>query len=270
MNSNRVFLTWIIGLVGVAGITAAPSSITINDLDSLVGRWMDLRSAIADETRQWQARQEQWQIEIRLLEEEKAKLEKEVQAFNRFATSIEKDRVEVLARKETMEAVLTQIQPQVFQAEQQLGSWQAKVPAALSPVLVKLFADLPSKQTDVSHVELTERLQRVVALLTQVETLQAGLHTTREILTTSDNQRRQVDVLYIGLARAFAVSPDDTWAAFGRPQAAGWDWSETPKLAPQIRQALQVLDRQKTVTLVALPMGTDAASEGQQEETVSP
>ena len=52
---------------------------TLDTLDALVGRWMALRTTIAEETRDWDARRAQWNTEIELLEREAGALKAEVE-----------------------------------------------------------------------------------------------------------------------------------------------------------------------------------------------
>ncbi|HSV99991.1 MAG TPA: DUF3450 family protein [Sedimentisphaerales bacterium] len=236
-------------------LAAAPAPmVSVSDLDALVGRWMDLRSAIADEKRSWQARQEQWQEEIRLLEAEKKKLRDDLEEFNRVASSAEQDRAGVLARKEAMAGALKDLHPVFDRAETRLRTWEPLVPVPLREGLAKGLTALPATQPQADKQPLTERGQRTATLYTVIESLHHECHATQEILDTGAGQRRQVDVLYLGLARGFAVSTDDQWAAVGTPCEGGWVWQSRPEIARQVREALQVLNRQKTARLVTLPM----------------
>jgi hypothetical protein len=265
MKTSYIITLIVVGMLIVGSAYSESTKGTINDLDALVGRWMDVRSAIADEKRQWQARKEQWQVEIQLLEEEKAKLQKEIESFNQFASTVEKDRAVVLERKETMEAVLKDLEPLLDRSEKRLYTGRQWIPESLGEKNSKVFDELEDSLAASTKKPLTERIQRIVALYTQIETLQAGLYATSEILDTGKSQRRQVDILYIGLARGFAVSSDDQWAAVGVPTSGGWIWSEKPEIAPNVRLALQVFERQKTAALVDLPIGIVEQNETRQE-----
>lgn len=265
MKTKYIVLLLVGGLLIVGSAYSASTEGTISDLDALVGRWMDLRSAIADEKRQWQARREQWEVEIQLLEEEKTKLQKEIDAFNQFASSVEKDRAAILARKETMESVLKDLDPILDRSEKRLRDGRQWIPDSLGLKFARVFDELMDTENSGPKKSLMERIQRIVALYTQIETLQAGLHSTREILETGQSQRRQVDILYIGLARGFAVASDDQWAAVGVPHSEGWVWTEKPEIASNVRLALQVLERQKTAMLIDLPIGITEQSESVQE-----
>jgi hypothetical protein len=243
------------GLVVLPLLAAAqPAVVSVDDLDALVGRWMDLRAAIADETRDWQARREQWQEEIRLLEAEKKKLTDELDTLRQSASSAEKDRATTVARKEAMDAVLMDLGPLFDRAEAHLRGWDAVIPSAVRDSVAKGLAGLPAAPEEVGKQPLTERGQRIAALYTVIESLHHDCHAAQEILETGADERRQVDVLYLGLARGFAASTDNQWAAVGTPRDGGWVWQARPEIAAQVREVVEVLNRQKTARLVNLPM----------------
>ena len=252
---TRKLLLFLAGLVLLPLLaTAQPTAVSVDDLDALVGRWMDLRSAIADEKRSWQARKEQWEEEIRLLEAEKKKLSDDLEASNQSASSVEKDRAATLARKEAMESVLAELGPLFDRTEAHLRSWKSLIPAPLGTGIAKGLAALPATQEQAEKQAMTERASRIAALYTQIEGLHHTCHATQEILDTGADQRRQVDVLYLGLGRGFAVATDDRWAAVGTPNGEGWVWTARPGIAAVVREAVEVLNRQKTVRLVELPL----------------
>jgi hypothetical protein len=222
-------------------------------LDGLVGRWMALRTTIAEEKSEWEARRTQWEEEIALLEREAATLKKEIGEGDTFTSSVEKERAETLERKEQMQAELDDLQGVLDRAESDLRRWLARIPPGLMAPLTAGFDALPATQKEAEKLLLTKRAQTVAALYAQIETLQNRFHVVRETLDV-EGSRRQVDVLYVGLARAFAVSPADDWASVGTPSDTAWTWKPSPQDAPVIRRAIDVLNRQATAQLVALPM----------------
>jgi hypothetical protein len=229
-----------------------PSRTDLETLDGLVGRWMTLRTTIAEEKREWEARRTQWEEEIALLEREAAALKKEIDEGGAFASSVERDRAVVLARKAGMERELEALRGVLDRAETDLRGWQERIPPGLRGPLNTGFGALPATQEEADRLPLTKRAQTVAALYTQIETLQNRFHAGRETLEM-DGTRRQVDVLYLGLARAFAVSPANDWAAVGAPTGAGWTWERATEDADTIRRAIEVLNRKVTAQLVTLP-----------------
>jgi hypothetical protein len=226
---------------------------SLGELDALVGRWMTLRTTIAEEKREWSAHREQWEEEIRLLEQEVETLKKEIDEGGTFASSVEKELVGILARKERMEDELQTLQSVLDRAEADLRQWRDRIPPGLGSALISGFDALPTTQEAADKIPITKRAQNVAALYTQIETLQNQFHATRETLDV-DGARRQVDVLYIGLARAFAVSHSNDWAAIGTPQKSGWVWTLIQGGATAVRRAIDVLNRHETAQLVMLPL----------------
>jgi len=247
------FLLLVVVALRTPADEAAHAGGDLKTLDGLVGRWMTLRTTIAEEKREWEARRKQWEEEIALLEQESATLKKEIDEGDTFSSSVEKNRAAALTRKERMEGELHKLRAVLDRAEADLRQWRARIPPGLMGSLDSVFDALPATQKDAEKAPLTKRAQTVAALYTQIETLQNRFYASRETLDV-DGTRRQVDVLYVGLARAFAVSPANDWAAVGTPCNTNWTWSPSSRDAAAIRRALTVLNRQETACIVALPM----------------
>ena len=234
-----------------AGVAEEPS---LKELDALVGRWIGLRTTISEEQREWDARKNQWGAEIKLLEQESGALDNEMEKFSGAASAEEQERAKLLARKEAMSSELEKLKEVLDGAEQDMKGWETRLPESLRQPLDSLFKALPETQADAEKFEITKRVQTLVSLYTQIENLQHGFHTTREMLEVGNGQRRQVDVIYIGLARAFAVSLDNDWSAVGTPASKGWNWQAHPEHAESVRSAIDVFKRQKAAEIILLPM----------------
>ena len=73
-------------------------------------------------------------------------------------------------------------------------------------------------------------------MLGEIEALQNRNHVVRELIDPGTGQRREMDVVYFGLARGYAISPNDAAVAAGIPAQTGWRWSELdPSAADAIR-----------------------------------
>ena len=93
-----------------------------------------------------------------------------------------------------------------------------------------------------------------MALYTEIEKLHHDIHDLKELLTMPDDSRREVDVLYLGLARAFAVSTDNAWAANGTPTGKGWHWETRENIADPVRRAISIYKREEPAAFVELPL----------------
>ena len=63
-----------------------------------------------------------------------------------------------------------------------------------------------------------------------------------------------MDVVYLGLARGYAVSPDDAFAATGIPSQDGWLWTADPSIADAVRKLVRIQNKSLPPALVTLPM----------------
>ena len=254
-------------LSGRCGLVPAEEAApTVGNLEGLVSTWVDLRSQIAAEKREWEENSRQWREEIKLLETEKAELESEAREAETFESAVRKKRDAAIARKQSMEATLRDFEPLIDRAEARLRRWEPLVPVSLAAPLRKTFSELPSTAEEAGHVGITRRMQVVVALYTQIEALQHGIHSAKEVLSIEGWKRREFDVLYLGLARGFAVSPDGQWAAVGVPAAAGWRWTARTELGPNVRQAIATFGRHVPAALVPLPLQVTEQRSGPAEE----
>lgn len=227
---------------------------SLSALESLVGEWSQLRVAIADEQRVWREQETQWRSEIALLKQEQSSLRAEIESATAVETSFEAERSDVAFDRERLALVLDGLSPLLARAERDLRAWPARLPPPLREPLAPAFQRLPENEDDAASYSHGARLQTIVALYSEIEKLQQGLHTVKEVLALPDGSRREMDVFYVGLARGFAVSGDTAWAGIGTPSHSGWTWDARPEIAAEVRRAVAVSHREQPAELVDLPL----------------
>ena len=234
---------------------------TLETLESLVAEWSHLRLNFTDEERSWEERKTQLHAEIALLDKEKIALEKEIHQATLAKQSFKSDRLEALKDKERLSLLLDGLPILIDSAEASLRAWPDRLPPPLGEPLDSVFRPLMKSSTNSNSLTDASRLQRVVALYTEIEKLQHDVHVVKEVLTMADGSGKEADVCYLGLARAFAVSPDNTWAAIGISSQQGWRWEQRHEIAARVREAISIFNREQTATLVELPLGLQEISE---------
>ena len=232
------------GCAGGAGVDA---------LEGALKQWVDLRGEIATEQRTWREKEGRLQREIKLLGVEKTGLEEALRRSHDQASTSQDMRLELTARRERMTAALDGLRPALDRAEADLREFQAGLPAGLAGRMAAAFRGLPVSARAAEVLSVSRRMQVVMALYTELETLQHAIHVVKEVLPAAASPR-EVDVLYLGLSRGYAVAPDDTWAAAGRPGPDGWTWQSTPGIAGEVRRAVQLYRRERIGELVRLPV----------------
>lgn len=225
------------------------------ELRIIVGEWADVRKEIAAEENLWNDTEESMRREIALLEKEKSALETEIAEARDVFSSAINDRAELTSRRKKAEAILEDMEPAVASLEAFLRSAVELLPPGVVEDKREVFARIPGGIRDTEGHRVTERLQAAIGVLSSLESLHGNLGVSREMITVSDGERREMRVFYVGLSRAFAASEDGRHAAIGVPSPDGWSWQAAPRgLGSVILRALAILDCSEPAEFVLLPM----------------
>jgi len=89
---------------------------------------------------------------------------------------------------------------------------------------------------------------------------QAWLNFHRSITVDSEiwegnGEKREVEILYLGMSRAFFVDQSGRLSGFGVPGKDGWKWTDDPSLAARVRLAIDILARRESPKFIELPIG---------------
>ncbi len=168
----------------------------------------------------------------------------------RLAASHERLReteAEIVSLKGKLQAFL----PQIRMLEKALLSRRFALPGPLSKKLAPLFARMETPCTLPEQVP--DRLADIMAAYTELGNFAATV-TVSTVLLSVDGTVREYDVLYLGLAAAYALSRDGSSAAFGEPLEKGWNWSFNPAWRKPIAKALAIAEGKSSAELVPLPL----------------
>ncbi len=239
-----------------APATESDRGTDLRSFDALVTKLASLRSEIAAEKRLWREQRPQWGREIELLEVERERLQTELEQYREERSDAVARREDMLRRQTELEQLLKKVEGAVRRAEIGLRAVEPMIPPALRANLDEAYRHLPENDRAAENTPLTRRLQRVLALYSGIQRMQTEMQTARVMVELPDG-RREMDVIYLGLARAYAISPDASVAAVGRPGAEGWTWTRADGFETRIRDALAVYSREVPVRLVELPLEID-------------
>lgn len=224
-------------------------------LERLVSQELEVRAQIARERQEWTEQEARIKDEMAILRAEEAALERRLADSADQGAPLDQECAGLAARKAVMEAARAQTLLAVERAEEALRAWAVLIPPALDVAARDSFRELPAGPAAAAKLSLSRRLQLVVALHGQIDALQHKVHVCKEVLPTdAAGGAREVDVVYIGLARGFAVSPDDAWSAIGTPAAGGWKWQAAIAIAPEVRRAVRMAAGEHAVSFVNLPL----------------
>ncbi len=101
---------------------------------------------------------------------------------------------------------------------------------------------------------ISKRLVTITELMADVEKFQQGVHVFPELHKNSKGEEFNMQVVYFGLAYAYAVNETGSFALVGRANPDGWKFEERSDLAPQILKLLITATSETEVSFTNLPI----------------
>lgn len=236
-----------------AALADAPEPATPAALESLASEWVNVRLQTAEEKRNWRMDREHLRREIELFEKDHAALDEELETLRGRVGASDIEIADMEKERNRLRADLDRLRPELRRMELFLLSWVEKVPTSIGRAFLDIVKSVPAEESERDRMAAARRLQTVLAAFSELETLQNEFHTAREILDLPDG-RREMDVLYVGLARAYAVGRDDRYGAIGRPGVRGWTWEQADDRSTVFREAFDTAAGRRPAVFIRLPL----------------
>ncbi len=235
----------IILLVLALPLAAQQPDPAITELRETISKIVDTQTLESRERLDWQSRKAEMQALLELHQRELALLDEELAKAGQSApghqdtTDSLKSEIESLraSRRATSEAVARNVPRAIALAK--------RFP---SPLIQDAETELAALDAWKPSDEPREALQSVIALLAKAHQFNRRLTRVPEI-----RDKREVEVLYLGLARAFYADREGN-AGIGRPGPDGWTWQARPEIHSELTTAFATLDKKLPPTMVELPL----------------
>lgn len=248
---------WVV-VVSARAQEPAPS---LDSLEGLVAQGSQLRLTLAQEERSFAEQKRQWLSEIALLTQEAATLQKTIDETKAHSTEDAPERLALIQERDRLTQMAERLPDLLARAESDLILWQKRIPGPQRATLQHVFDRLPADDATRKTRSNNERLQTIISLYSEIEKLESHWFVGKEMISFADGTRREMDVCYLGLARAFAVSGDNAVAAVGIPTLSGWDWTPQNDLAVTVRKAIEVFHRHEAAQWVHFPLQTTGGTQ---------
>lgn len=215
------------------------------ELRETISKIVDTQTLESQERLNWKARKEEMAAllelhskELELLDEE---LEKSGQSAPGHANSTDSLKEEIAELKESRRLASEAIARNVPRTLALAKHFPAPLITDVDPELAALDAWKP---TD----EPREALRSILSLVAKAEQFNRRFTRSTEI-----RENREVEVLYLGLARAFYVGKNNI-AGIGKPGPEGWVWKSRPNLHSAVTNAFATMDKKLPPSMIDLPM----------------
>jgi hypothetical protein len=212
---------------------------------SMIEQWIQAEKAENKAKSDWKEDRQNLLTQKILLESEKQSLEKQLNSLDekQVSESGERDRLEKSIAD--FEASKTMLEKRVDQSEKYLTALRPKLPPLLQKKIETQLPTAPNtkaSETKQPGSTLVRRLQKLIGTWNEIHQFQNKITVTKQVIALVDSSEVEADVLYLGLAQGYFVTPDDQRAGIGKVDSSNWVWTEIPELGPEIRTALVTMN----------------------------
>jgi septal ring factor EnvC (AmiA/AmiB activator) len=239
------------------GLSGPAQSQGISETRDLYKEVIKLRTLLSEERNQWQQEKANINDQLAIIREEAKLLEEKIQSLEDTVTTAETERGKVLDKIEEAKKAATVFSGVIDAYEKQASSLVVLLPAFVKQELAPLIQRLPKEGVTVRS-GLSQRMQTVIALLTQIEKLNGTLTLNSEIKELPGGVTAEVKTLYVGLGIAYFSDADGRYGGYGRPGKNEWEWEVVePAQAESIARAIAVFEAKREPAFVSLPAKID-------------
>jgi FtsZ-binding cell division protein ZapB len=217
-----------------------------------LSKWIETQQIIAKERNDWAQGKEILEGRIDLVGKEVSVLKEKIAQSEAAVADSNKKRDELLKENGDLKALASQLDGAARSMEAQVQVLAKSMPEGVLTKLQPLLARIPAPGT-VARVSTAERFQNVLGILNEMNRANSEISVAYEIRKLADGTSSEVQVIYVGLAQAYYISPTGE-AGVGVPGPEGWQWSPLPKAASDILFALEIIQGKHSPAFVPLPV----------------
>lgn len=229
------------------------------ELRTTIREWVETMQKIQTEENDWARDQEVLQNYKEGLEKEIADLKEQIASAKTRKEGGDQQSLDKVAEKDRYVAAEAELTRQLRLMEEDLAK---KVPLFPEPLrkTAKITQSVETLQRnlllppDAQAEEASKRLANVTELMAEVEKCQQGIHVHSELHKDAQGHEYNMQVVYFGMALAYAVNEDGSFALAGRATPEGWKFQERNDLAPQIQKLVVTATSEKEISFTHLPL----------------
>ena len=217
-----------------------------------LGKWIETQQIISKERNDWQQAKEILRGRIELVGKEVSVLRDRIVQSEMAVKESDKKRDDLNAQNDQLKAVQAELLAAVSGMEDEIRKLAKMMPQPVSERIEPLLQRMPT-ESSASRVSIAERFQNVLGILNELNKANSEISVAYEIRTLADGTSSEVQVIYVGLAQAYYISPRGE-AGIGRPSEDGWKWAPAPEAADSILLALEIIQGKHSPSFVPVPI----------------
>jgi hypothetical protein len=230
---------------------AAPAP-TLDETRLTLSKWIETQQIISKERNDWQQGKEILQGRIELVGKETSQLKDRIAQSEAAVLESNRKRDELTKQNANLKETGAQLAAAVAKMEAKVRSLAKLAPEGLATKLTPLLQRIPTDPAS-TRISAAERFQNVLGIMNELNKANSEITIAYEIRQLADGSSSEVQVIYVGLAQAYYLSPRGE-AGIGRPGENGWSWTPAKDQAGTIFTALEIIQGKHPPAFVGLPV----------------
>lgn len=231
-------------------------------LRTTMAEWVETMRKIQTEEDAWANDQEVLGNYREGLEKEISDLNERIAAARDRKDGSDKESLDLTSKRDEFVAARNELVTEIRRIESEFKTAIGIIPPPLlaEPRIAQLIeefetaADLPEDKADEG---ISKRVLTLVNLVTEIEKFQQTVVVRPELHRDSQDREFNMQVVYFGLATAYAVNQDASFALVGKPSADGWKYESRPELAEDIQRMLAAILGDAEAAFTNLPFSLE-------------
>lgn len=251
LTTRPSFIGGLLLLLAAASLTAQENPLPkAEEVRSKLEEWVKTRQLISEEASGWEAEKATLAELSEVRKRESAQLDEFIAAAGKRVDEIAGKRAAFVKEESDLKAWRSELEKRLTKLESQLTPLLPRFPAPLREKVEESLIRIESPDPD---QPLQNRSRDLLLVLQAYLDFQNSLTVDSDVREIA-GERREVDILYLGMTQAWYVDADGRHAGYGVPASAGWEWTDDPGIASRVRSAIDIQTRRSTPAFVELPL----------------
>lgn len=235
------------------GLSAQDVPSPVDSTRAAMERWVETRSVIGKEKRDWQLGREMLNDRITLVQREIEAGKGRILDTGKSTAEADKKKAELVAENQRLVEASAGLGADIVALESRTLALCKRLPEPLRERIKMLSQRIPESGA-ATKLGLGERFLNVVGVLNEVNKFQREVTVTSEVRALGDGTTAEVTAVYVGIGQGYYTTANGKAAGTGTATASGWQWTPANAAAPQIAKVVAILKNEHPAQFVPVPV----------------